>query len=260
MSNNSSPSNFCQFGGNDSNLPPAGVQLKGCKYQDKSLVSIWMVCMTCYGYLESIGDPTIFVLCKWGRELSYSKKLPVSIRETPLIHTLLIQYLDEILNNKMRQRFGTRFPAFLSDLKSSEKDYFIQTLEQDSTLSEVFIPDVEQGAERLSIALKMWVGGITAAKATRKTYRSVEGEKEYTLEQRRTDFELADSYAKKDEIFRAGVQVAPILELIIRKKRNISLVGAKRSSSIWKYVRTIVDSKSVNQDDLLVCSGCILDI
>jgi hypothetical protein len=160
----------------------------------------------------------------------------------------------------MRQRFGTRFPVFLNDLESSEKDYFIQTLEQDSTLSEVFIPDVEQGAERLSIALKVWVGGITAAKATRETYRSVEGEKEYTLEQRRTDFELADSYAKKDEIFRAGVQVAPILELIIRKKRNISLVGAKRSSSIWKYIRNSVESNSVNQDDLLVCNGCILDI
>jgi len=106
--------------------------------------------------------------CKWGRELSYSKKLPVSIRETPLIHSLLIQYLDEILNNNMRQRFGARFPAFLNDLEIGEKDYFIQTLEQDSTLSEVFIPDVEQGAERLSISLKLWAGGITAAKATRK--------------------------------------------------------------------------------------------
>jgi hypothetical protein len=149
-------------------------------------------------------------------------------------------------------------PAFLSDLKGSEKDYFIETLEQDSTLSKVFIPDVEKGADRLSIALKMWVGGIAGAKATRKTYLSMKGEEEYTLEKRRADFELADSYAKKDEIFRAGVQVATILELIIRKKRNISLEGAKHDSSIWKYVRTGVDSKSVNQEDLLVCSGCLL--
>jgi hypothetical protein len=108
-------------------------------------------------------------------------------------------------------------PAFLSDLKGSEKDYFIETLEQDSTLSKVFIPDVEKGADRLSIALKMWVGGITGAKAIRKTYSSMEREKEYTLEKRRADFELANSYAKKDEIFCAGVQAATILELIIRK-------------------------------------------
>ena len=39
----------------------------------------------------------------------------------------------------------------------------------------------------------------------------------HTLEKRRADFELANSYAKKDEIFCAGVQAATILELIIRK-------------------------------------------
>jgi hypothetical protein len=217
MSNNSSQSSFCHFGGHASSVPRAELQLKPCELPNKGLVSIWMVCMTCYRYLESVGDPAIFVLCKWGRELSHSEQLPVSLRETPLIHSLLIQYLDEILNNRMRERFGTRFPAFLSDLKGSEKNYFIQTLEQDSTLSKVFIPDVEKGADRLSIALKMWVGGITGAKAIRKTYSSMEREKEYTLEKRRADFELANSYAKKDEIFCAGVQAATILELIIRK-------------------------------------------
>jgi hypothetical protein len=258
MSNSSSQSSFCQFGGHDENIPRAGFQLKPRGFIDKGLVSIWMVCMTCYKYLESVGDPTIFVLCKWGRELSRSEQLPVSLRETPLIHSLLIQYLDEILNNMMRQQFGTRFPAFLSDVKGSEKDYFIQTLRRDSTLSKVFISNVQEGTERLSIALKTWVGGIAGAKATRKTYRSMKGEGEYTLEQRRADFELADSYANKDEVLRAGVQVATILELIIRKKRNISLEGAKFDSSIWKYVRTGVDSKSVNQEDLLVCSGCLL--
>jgi hypothetical protein len=201
----------------------------------------------------------MFVLCRWRRELSHSEHLPVSLRETLLKHSLLIQYLDEILNKKMRQKFGTQFPAFLSDLKGSENDYFIQTLEQDSIISEVFIPDVKEGAERLSIALKMWVGGITGAKATRKTHNDMEGEKEYTPEERRADFKLADSYAKKDEIFRAGVQVATILELIIRRKRNISLEGAKHDSSIWKYVRAGADSESVNQEDLLVCSGCVLN-
>ncbi len=169
MSNNFSQSSFCHFGGHDSSVPRTELQLKPCELPNKGLVSIWMVCMTCYRYLEGVGDPAIFVLCKWGRELSHSEQLPVSLRETPLIHSLLIQYLDEILNNRMRQRFGTRFPAFLSDLKGSEKDYFIQTLEQDSTLSKVFIPDVEKGADRLSIAFKVWVGGITGAKATRKS-------------------------------------------------------------------------------------------
>jgi hypothetical protein len=100
MSNNSSQSSFCHFGGHDSSVPRAELQLKPCELPNKGLVSIWMVCMTCYRYLESVGDPAIFVLCKWGRELSHSEQLPVSLRETPLIHSLLIQYLDEILNNR----------------------------------------------------------------------------------------------------------------------------------------------------------------
>jgi uncharacterized membrane protein len=160
-------------------------------------------------------------------------------------------YLAKHKNLLIRERLSKTDNKYMSY-------YFIQTLEQDSTLSEVFIPDVEEDAERLSIALKMWVGGITGDKATRKTHNGTEGEEEYTLEQRKADFKLADSYANKDEIFRAGVQVATILELIIRKKRNISLEGAKHDSSIWKYVRTGVVSGSVNQEDLLVCSGCVL--
>lgn len=151
-------------------------------------------------------------LCRWARELSHSEQLPISLRETPLKHALLIQYLDEILNIRIRKKFGTRFPAFLSDLKSREKDYFIQTLEQDSTISKIFLPDVEEGAERLSIGLKMWVGGIAGAKGTRKTHNAAKGEEDYSPEQRRADFEAADNYAKKDEIFHAGVQVATILE------------------------------------------------
>jgi hypothetical protein len=83
---------------------------------------------------------------------------------------------------------------------------------------------VKEGAERKSVALKLWVGGITAAKGTRKTY-SVEagGEKEYSPEEMGPDFKAADNYANKDELFRTGVEVAPILELIIRKTKEFSL-------------------------------------
>jgi hypothetical protein len=256
MNNHFSRPTFCQFGGHDSSMPRTGLQLKSCQPPDES---IWMVCTKCFRHLERIGDPAIFVLCRWARELSHSEQLPRSLRETPLKHASLIQFIDEILNIRIRKKLGTRFPAFLSDLKSSEKDYFIQTLDQDSTISKIFLPDVEEGAQRLSIGLKMWVGGIAGAKGTRKTHSAAKGEEEYSPEQRRADFEAADNYAKKDEIFHAGVQVATILELIIMKKRNISLEGSKHDSPIWNYVRNDADSKSVNQGDLLVCGDCILN-
>jgi hypothetical protein len=177
----------------------------------------------------------MFVLCIWARECGETRQLPTSLTETPLKQSLLIQYVDEFLNN-IRQKLGNRFPTFLSDLNESEKDHFIHTLEQDSTIADIFLSDVKEGTVRKSIALKFWVGGMTAAKGTRKTHNvAAGGEKEYTPEEREGDFKAADSYANKDEIFRTGVEVAPILELIIRKKKQISLEGAKRNSPIWRY-------------------------
>ena len=254
-----SKSSFCQFGGHDSTVERTGLQLRQWPFSDNGHISIWMVCQTCIEYLEKIGDPAMLVLCRWADELSPSDRLPASLIETPMKQSLLIQHLDEILNNKVRKKLGNRFPAFLNDLAESEKDYFIRTLQQDSTLAHIFLPEIEDEDHRLSIALKLWVGGISGAKGTRKTHKVVQGEEEYSPEQRKADFKAADDYAKKDEIFRAGVQVATMLELIIRRKKDISLQGAKHDSPIWKYIIDGADPNSVNQEDLLVCGGCILD-
>ena len=100
---------------------------------------------------------------------------------------------------------------------------------------------------------------MTSAKTTRKTYSIAGGgEEEYTPEQREADFKAADNYAKKDEIFCAGVEVAPILELIIRKKKQISLERAKHDSPIWKYVKGTAHDKYVKQEDLVIYHACVL--
>ena len=216
------------------------------------------MCTSCSGYLQANNDPTMFVLCKWARECGDTKQLPASLAETPLKQSLLIQCVDEFLNN-IRKKLGDRFPTFLSDLNESEKDHFIHTLEEDSTIANIFLTDVKEGAERKSVVLKLWVGGMTAAKGTRKTHSVAgRGEKEYTPEEREADFKAADNYANKDEIFRTGVEVAAIFELIIRKKKEISLEGAKRNSPIWRYLKPNADERSVKQEDLVVCSGCLL--
>ena len=64
---------------------------------------------------------------------------------------------------------------------------------------------------------------------TRKTHNIVGGEQEYIAEKRKAEFKAADNYSNKCEIFR---RVAIILELIIRKKKEISLERAKRHSPI----------------------------
>ncbi len=252
-------SNFCQFGGHDSSISRIGLPLVRASIRDNGKVSTWSVCTTCSGYLQPTSDHTMFVLCIWARECGETRQLPASLTETPLKQSLLIQYVDEFLNNT-RQKLGNRFPIFLSDLNESEKEHFIRILEQDSTIADIFLSDVKERAERTSVALKLWVGGMTAAKGTRKTYNvAAGGEKEYSPEERDASFKAADNYANMDEIFRTGVEVATIFELIIRKKKEISLERAKRNSPIWRYLKPNADERAVKQEDLLICSGCLLD-
>ena len=54
----------------------------------------------------------MFVLCKWARECGDTKKLPASLREKPLMQSLLIDYVDKFLNTDIRNKLGGRFPHF----------------------------------------------------------------------------------------------------------------------------------------------------
>ncbi len=77
-------------------------------------------------------------------------------------------------------------------------------------------------------------------------------------EQREGDFKAAYYYAKKDEIFSAGVEVAPIIELRIRK--SMQLERAKRDSPNWKYVKGTTHDKYLKQEDLAICNGCLYSL
>lgn len=92
--------------------------------------------------------------------------------------------------------------------------------------------------------------GTTAARNPEDTYNTVGAEQEYIPEKREAEFKAADNYSDKSEIFR---RVAIILELIIRKKKEISLECAKRDSPIWRH-NADIDEKSVNQEDLVICN------
>src|SRR6266852_3849648 len=85
---------------------------------------------------------------------------------------------------------------------------------------------------------------------TRKTHNIVGREQEYIPGIREAQFKAVDNYSNKCEIFRT---VAIILELIIRKKKEISLERAKRHFAIWRH-KADIDEKSVNQEDLVICN------
>jgi hypothetical protein len=252
---------FCHFGTHHLNtsrkgkLSPSNSQLQLTSFaedpNDKT-VSIWLVCNDCIQKfnLNVEQDPTMNVLLIWASECNGNiNELPFSLKEKPLN-----QYVDEFLNNSIRKViFGNRFPVYLSDLNETEKKYFLRELEQDSTIANIFLPDIKKGLDRNSFALKLWAIATIPAKSTRRTFNAQEREEVYDTNKRQSGFQTADAYANKDEIFRSGVEVATILELIIREQPQISLEGAASNSPIRKYVKANTDDKSMKKEDLVIC-------
>jgi hypothetical protein len=246
---------FCQFGGHNQRTQRKRrfKELNPILFVDNSdIYSCWLTCSECTKQIRT-GDLSINVLYNWANEgiaNTSTNQLPDSLRENPLRQSLLVQYVDEFLNNNIRKKLGNRFPAFLSDSIESEKNYFILELDHDPTLRSIFLYDIKNGIERKSVALKLWVGATMAAKATRHVYNAqTGGQQEYDFELRKEGFQEADSYAGNDEIIRIGVEICPILELIIRSHPNISLQGAKVTSPVRRYLK-IKDKDFVTKEDL----------
>lgn len=97
--------------------------------------------------------------------------------------------------------------------------------------------------------MRLWAGAIIAAKATRSTHNVPGGQQNYTLHQRQVDFQIADSYAQDDRVCMLGIQIAPILELVIRSHDKISLEGAEAGSGIRKYLK-VKDKDIITKEDI----------
>jgi hypothetical protein len=95
--------------------------------------------------------------------------------------------------------------------------------------------------------LKLWAGAITRA-----TYNIGKGDKAYELSDRISGFRQADDMAKENEIIRTGVEVAPIVELLVRDKNLISLEGSDDSSPIRKYIKKHSTLPRITSNDLQI--------
>jgi hypothetical protein len=239
---------FCQFGGHDSN--------KTSRTKD-NLVNvpydtlIWKICNECSKNFSG-GDPTMDILLGWANDLVVINQLPESLKENPLKQALLVQHVDKFLNLNIRIKFGSRFPFYLTDTNETEKKYFLEELKQQTALSNIFLQDIQDGAKRETIALKLWAGATTGAKPTRAIYNVPGGQQEYTREKRQADFRKADDLANMDEIVRAGVEVTTILELVVRNHVMISLEGSAPNSPVRRYIMRTAALNYVTADDLQI--------
>lgn len=241
---------FCQYGGHDSSRIPTEHDLITITFTSNNLTSYWQICDDCRKKHVG-GDPTMDILLFWAQEVSSVNQLPISLKDKPLRQSRLVECVDKILGDT-RIKFGERFPYYLADINKSEKKYFLQELAQQPQISSSLLPDVDNGSKRNTIVLKLWAGAITAAKSTRPVYNASSGQQSYTIKERAAGFAKTDWWANSDEILCAGAEVAPILELRLRKHAFISLEGADKNSPIRRFIRSNIDDKSVKEADLLI--------
>jgi hypothetical protein len=103
-----------------------------------------------------------------------------------------------------------------------------------------WIYDIVDGRQRINITLRLWAGGLDAAKSLRKTYVSVRSdgsvsEEAITPHMRAKAFkESIDRKALSDPIYYAGVEAAPILKRL--RNEQIFTDGIFSDSPVMNYL------------------------
>ena len=100
-------------------------------------------------------------------------------------------------------------------------------LEEVSRISREFMPDVEEGGQRLNLTLRLWAGWLMAAKTIALETRSGPN----TPTTRRTAFSgVIDKIAQIDPIFQSGVEAAPAFKEL--RQQPYSLDGVPEDSAV----------------------------
>lgn len=135
-------------------------------------------------------------------------------------------------------------------------------IEKDQNLKEEFINNITNNEnldlsielkqeQKPLILLKLFSGCIDAYKFTRPTYMTQEksAEKSYTEKERENGSLYCTNISKIDKVYELGVNCAPILESVIRKKDHIFLDGVIKSHPIWTFIKN-KDKTKIIKDDL----------
>jgi|SRR5215208_1659914 len=141
-----------------------------------------------------------------GEEYNNIPQLPESLRRDCLKRSQIVQFVNQQLHRI--RTVDLHFPKIL--LNPNEKVRFIQIL--DGVLSD---------NERGNIALKLWTEYLCAAKECRRTCiaehkpdGTTRRESPYTPHARAESFKKILITSNEDPIYEAGVQAAPVWELI----------------------------------------------
>jgi hypothetical protein len=207
---------------------------------------------------EKGGDLTMNILYQWAKELGGN--------ESPMPETLIIDcmnrcHLVQFVNKQLFKIRTTNihFPKIL--LHPDERQGFIKILEEDVGTVQSILSKVQNKKERGNIALRMWTGCICAAQECRRVSvaqhnpdGTTKRETVYTPERRNESFEKIMITSSKDPIYEAGVEAAPVWELMLNagsnKKMHLAGIPNLNSSPVTRYLKdrnkTIISANDID--------------
>jgi hypothetical protein len=194
---------------------------------------------------EQGGDLTMNILYQWAKELGGNEsQMPETIIIDCMNRCHLVQFVNEQLF-RIRTT-NIHFPKIL--LHPDERQEFVSELEQDVDTVQSILSKVQNEKQRVNIALRLWTGCICAAKECRRTSvaehnpdGTAKRKISYTPERRNESFKKIMLTSSEDPIYEAGVEAAPVWELILNagnnKKMYLDGIPNLNSSPVTRYLK-----------------------
>jgi hypothetical protein len=227
-----------------------------------------VVCDFCLSRLmeaqQGGGDLTMTILYQWAKDRGDIQQLPESLKRDCMSRCRLVQFVNQQLLDT--RTTNMHFPKIL--LNPDEKERFIRSLQSDATRN--VLADVDSDIERTNIALRLWTGCLCVTKEcmiSSVTEYSPDGtikrEIPYTPEMRAESFKKIMRTVYEDPVYRAGVEVAPVWDLIVNaepnKKMYLDGILSLHSSPVTKYIKnknkTIISPDDIEEELVLDIKG-----
>jgi hypothetical protein len=211
------------------------------------------------------GDLTMTIVYQWAKDYDSIPRLPESLSRDCMSRCDIVQLVNQDLLDV--RTTNIHFPKVL--LNPGEKERFMRILLQDDTLQSILY-DTRSDIERTNIALRLWTGCLCVTKEcglSSTTEHNPDGtvkrEIPYTSEMRAESFEKIMQTVCEDPVYEAGVEVAPVWELVVNagpdKKMYLDGILNLHDSPVTKYIKdknkTIISMDDV-EEELVYQKGC----
>ena len=174
-------------------------------------------------------DPNTSIAYECAQLMGSIDSLPESLKEIVLKR---VKYLDFVDKNMIA---GSRLWEFNNE---QQIESFLANMDEKSI---AWIYDIADGRQRINITLRLWAGGLDAAKTLRRTYVSVRNddggmsEETITSDMRTKSFkDSINPKALSDPIYYARVEAAPILKSL--RNEEIFTDGIPSESPVMNYL------------------------